>query len=286
MQQINLNLVPSGVPPVVYASQYDVGRIFRINLFDGNDNYTVPDGAVVTLVGTKTDMHSFAYSSEDNDPKVKVDGSAITVTTTEQMCAMPGNTLCEISVRKSTTLIIGSLNFILHVEKAIVPEDGFLNASDLNAFEEMSSKVQLSYEYFKDFKDFKESIDHLDSLRQHVDEKVDSLRQYVDEKVDYMDDEIAKLNASLVHISKMTLIKDNWTGTEAPYSYDLGTEYKEKIVELILDAQSMTEDDMAIAGECNIVGGEGSVMYALNEKPTVDIPVVIGYTSFIRKETS
>lgn len=269
MQQINLNLVPSGVPPVVYASQYDIGRIFRIKLFDGNDTYTVPDGAVVTLVGTKTDMHSFAYSSEDNDPKVKVDGSAITVTTTEQMCAMPGNALCEISVRKSTTLIIGSLNFILHVEKAIVPEDGFLNASDLNAFEEMSSKVQLSYEYFK------ESIDHVDSLRQHV-----------DEKVDYMDDEIAKLNASLVHISKMTLIKDNWTGTEAPYSYDLGTEYKEKIVELILDAQSMTEDDMAIAGECNIVGGEGSVMYALNEKPTVDIPVVIGYTSFTKKETS
>lgn len=267
MQQINLNLVPSGVPPVVYASQYDVGRTFRINLFDGNDAYTVPDGAVITLIGTKTDMHSFAYSSEDDDPKVKVDGSAITVTTTEQMCAMPGTTLCEISVRKSTTLIIGSLNFILQVEKAIVPEDGFLNASDLNAFEEMSSKVQGSYEYFK------ESRDHVDSQRKHV-----------DERVDYMDDEIAKINASLVHISKITLSKDNWTGEVAPYSYDLGTDYKEKIVELILDTQSMTEDDMAIVSECNIVGGEGSVMYALNEKPTIDIPVIVGFYEFVKTE--
>lgn len=267
MQQINLNLVPSGVPPVAYASQYDIGRTFRINLFDGNDTYTVPDGAVVTLVGTKTDMHSFAYSSEDNDPKVKVDGSAITVTTTEQMCAMPGNALCEISVRKSTTLIIGSLNFILHVEKAIAPEDGLMSASDLNAFEEMSVKVQGSYEYFK------ESRDHIDSQTAHV-----------DERVDHMDYEIARINTSLVHISKTTILAADWTGNTAPFSYDLGTNYKEKIVELILDTQSMTEDDMAIVGECNIVGGEGSVMYALNEKPTIDIPVIVGFYEFVKTE--
>lgn len=253
MQQINLNLVPSGVPPVVYASQYDVGRIFRIKLFDGNDTYTVPNGAVVTLVGTKTDMHSFAYSSEDNDPKVKVDGPAITVTTTEQMCAMPGNTLCEISVRKSTTLIIGSLNFILHVEKAVVPDDANSSASDLSTYESMVSQVQGA---------------HQDALE---------IRELLQK--------MARLNKSLSQTDKATLKADKWQGIEAPYSYKLG-DFDDVIVNMILDAETITEDQIVAAQDACIIGGIGSTIYAYEEKPTVDIPVVIGYTSFTRKETS
>ena len=253
MQQINLNLVPSGVPPVVYASQYDVGRIFRINLFDGNDTYTVPDGAVVTLVGTKTDMHSFAYPSEDDDPKVKVDGSSITVTTTEQMCAMPGNALCEISVRKSTTLIIGSLNFILHVEKAVVPDDANSSASDLSAYESMVSQVQEAYQ---------------DALE---------IRELLQK--------MAQFNESLSQTHKVTLKADKWQGIEAPYSYKLG-DFDDVIVNMILDAETITEDQIVAAQDACIIGGIGSTIYAYKEKPTVDIPVVIGYTSFTRKETS
>ena len=253
MQQINLNLVPSGVPPVVYASQYDVGRIFRINLFDGNDTYTVPDGAVVTLVGTKTDMHSFAYSSEDDNPKVKVDGSEITVITTEQMCAMPGNALCEISVRKSTTLIIGSLNFILHVEKAVVPEDANSSASDLSTYESMVSQVQEA---------------HQDALE---------IRELLQK--------MAQFNESLSQTHKVTLKADKWQGIKAPYSYKLG-DFDDVIVNMILDAETITEDQIVAAQDACIIGGIGSTIYAYKKKPTVDIPVVIGYTSFTRKETS
>ena len=253
MQQINLNLVPSGVPPVVYASQYDIGRTFRINLFDGNDTYTVPDGAVVTLVGTKTDMHSFAYSSEDDNPKVKVDGSEITVTTTEQMCAMPGNALCEISVRKSTTLIIGSLNFILHVEKAVVPEDANSSASDLSAYESMVSQVQEA---------------HQDALE---------IRELLQK--------MAQFNESLSQTHKVTLKADKWQGIKAPYSYKLG-DFDDVIVNMILDAETITEDQIVAAQDACIIGGIGSTIYAYEKKPTVDIPVVIGYTSFTRKETS
>lgn len=253
MQQINLDLVPSGVPPVVYASQYDVGRIFRINLFDGNDAYIVPDGAVVTLVGTKTDMHSFAYSSEDDDPKVKVDGSSITVTTTEQMCAMPDNALCEISVRKSTTLIIGSLNFILHVEKAVVPDDANSSASDLSAYESIVSHIQEA---------------HQDVL-----------------EINKFLDEMAQFNESLSQTHKVTLKADKWQGIEAPYSYKLG-DFDDVIVNMIFDAETITEDQIVAAQDACIIGGIGSTIYAYKKKPTVDIPVVIGYTSFIRKETS
>lgn len=270
MQQINLNLVPSGVPPVVYASQYDIGRTFRINLFDGNDAYTVPDGAVITLIGTKTDMHSFAYSSEDDDPKVKVDGSSITVTTTEQMCAMPGVALCEISVRKSTTLIIGSLNFILQVEKAIVPEDGFLNASDLNAFEEMSSKVQGSYEYFKETKE------HVDQVKSDVADMQADVHAYVD-----------AFTESVNHIVSVTLEASKWIGDNPPYKYDLSaiTNFSNVIATVSMDPNVYTEDQMRAALDANIKGAEhDSYLYAMDTKPTIDIPVIIGWQEYKKKE--
>ena len=61
MQTINLNLVPGKVRPVVHASQYDVGRTFRCNLFDGSLAYTLDAAAEVSIEGQKPDSCIFIY---------------------------------------------------------------------------------------------------------------------------------------------------------------------------------------------------------------------------------
>lgn len=253
MQQINLNLVPSGVPPVVYASQYDVGRTFRINLYDGNDSYTVPDGAVITLIGTKTDMHSFAYSSEDDDPKVKVDGSSITVTTTEQMCAMPGTTLCEISVRKSTTLVIGSLNFILQVEKAIVPEDGSMSASDLNLFQE--------------------AIDRTRESEKAAANSAKEAKEYRDQAQIISDN----FNKGALYSSDIIVPAADWQGTEPPYTYEIPGLTDENTVLLDWATPQTTEEEREIIKDAELAGSKNNMIYAYGSKPYRDVPIRLVY---------
>lgn len=124
MEVIKLNLIPTGALPVVHASQYDDGRTFRADLYDGAEVYHLdgtetiscelkkPDGNIVTLAVTNT--------SE----------SFIEIQTTEQACAVAGESLAEVKIEKGADKI-GSLNFILSVERSPI-EGGISSASEIN----------------------------------------------------------------------------------------------------------------------------------------------------------
>lgn len=107
MEEITLNLIPGGATQVVHASQFDKGRQFKLLTYDGDmpfnpSTYTAefeaikPDGNIVQAAVTK-------------------DSTSVTVTTTEQMCAVEGDTICEIRFSKDGN-VIGTANFILRVE--------------------------------------------------------------------------------------------------------------------------------------------------------------------------
>lgn len=111
MEVINLNLIPQGVTPVVHASQFDDGRVFGANLFEGISLYTLtgtetlecdvkkPDGTIVTV----------------NIPNTS--GSYIEITMTEQMTACHGVSVGEVRITDAGDNI-GSLNFMLAVEES------------------------------------------------------------------------------------------------------------------------------------------------------------------------
>lgn len=258
MQKVKLNLIPQGVPPVVYASQYDVGRQFEFEIYEGEVEYEIPSGAVVTFQGTKPDNHSFAYSTADEEPVISVSGSVVQVTSTEQMTAIPHKSMCEIIIRNGK-VILGTLNVLLDVEKGAIPEDANASASDLSAYESMASQVQGAHQ------DFKETREHVDKVSSHVDERYEQVNAIV-----------KYFNGSLLHVNKVMLEANKWTGESAPYSYVLG-EFDEDIVNIIPDTDSITEDQLYAAREAWIIGGAGSTLYAYGDKPTVDIPVTIGY---------
>lgn len=129
MEQINVNLIPSGLPPVCHASQYDKGRVIKCNLFEGNTPYSIANGDNITLNARKPD----GTIIEGLSPlAIQTGVSYVYITTTEQLCACVGDTLCELRIENSAD--IGTLNFILRVE-ADVLADGIPSQSvikDLN----------------------------------------------------------------------------------------------------------------------------------------------------------
>lgn len=263
MQKVKLNLIPQGVPPVVYASQYDVGRQFEFEIYEGDVEYEIPSNATVTFQGVKQDCHVFAYSSADSNPNVTFSGSVVTVTTTEQMTAVPKKVLCEIVIRQSG-ILIGTLNTFIEVERAAVPDDAEASASDLSGFENMASQVQGAHQELIDTREY-----------------IGKVRDEVINAKNYIERNINALNGSLSTIIRTTLVASNWTGSSAPYKYSLG-DYDKKIVNVIYDTDVITEQQLEAARNAGIYGSPGSMLLAYNEKPSVNIPVVIGLVEFIK----
>ena len=115
MEIINLNLIPTGSRPVVHASQYDNGRQFRANLFEGSAVYTLTGAETLTFSVRKPDGHivTEAVTNTSSD--------YVIVETTTQMCACAGDSFAELNIENGDDHI-GTLNLILTVEQS--PEEG------------------------------------------------------------------------------------------------------------------------------------------------------------------
>lgn len=128
MQNIGLNLIPSGISPIIYASEYDVGRLFSIDVYDGDELYTIPTDADVELHALKPDGKAIDY-------KCTFSGSTISISTTEQLTAIDGKVDCKIWIMEGSNRL-GTLKFILYVDSDAIPDDANLSASDLKAIAE------------------------------------------------------------------------------------------------------------------------------------------------------
>ena len=132
-QIIRLNMIPGGVMPVVYASQYDnQTNALIFELYNGDLPFSVPSGAAVLLNGTKPPVNGqvtgFSYSASS------VIGNRVVCNVTQQMTAVHGNVLCELRVRTATQ-IIGSINFVLKVERSALNDDTVLSETDIPLIE-------------------------------------------------------------------------------------------------------------------------------------------------------
>ena len=109
MEQINLDLIPGKVKPVCHTSQYDIGRIIRLNLY--------MDGLLYTLTGTETisimlRKSNFVVIIEE---VTNTSSSYVEIETTENTCDVSGDYECELRV-EDNEINIGSANFKMVVE--------------------------------------------------------------------------------------------------------------------------------------------------------------------------
>lgn len=229
-QNINLNLVPGAVMPVIHCSQYDVGRTFTATLFDGAVTYTPPAGAVIFITGIKGDDHIFEYTTTTDPEVIAYTGSVVTIMTPQQMTAAAGPCICELRIVDPNGLNIGTLNFVLMCEQDAT-ENGILSDSDIAAIQEYTNIV------------------------------VQAAASVLDQRV---------------RIATETLEAVNWTGDNAPFSYDLGSAYDDCAV-IIAPAYTATDSQLEEWRTAEIYGSESTTIYARNSKPTVDLPCLVIY---------
>ena len=108
---IKLNLIPSGEMPTYHCSQFDNGRLILIDLFNGEDEYSLPEGYTAELHTRKMDNNIVTLAT------TSVSSNHLTFTSTEQLTACAGNNLSEVSIKDASDYVVGTLNFWLYVEK-------------------------------------------------------------------------------------------------------------------------------------------------------------------------
>lgn len=141
-QSINLNLIPKGIADVVNVSQYDVGRQIQFTLYDGANKYTIDPTATVQIGGRKGDNHIFIY--DQTDGYVSFSGSTVTITTSQQMTAYPGDVLCQLRIIKDGNTL-ASLNFKMLVQER--PDaDGDISDTEIPALIALAEEQELDAE--------------------------------------------------------------------------------------------------------------------------------------------
>lgn len=113
MEEIFLNLIPTGAHPICHASQHDVGRQIKVNLFDGNIAYALQEGDRLVLDIKKPDADIVSA-----ELSVTVGETFAYIVTIEEMCDIVGKDTCELRL-KNGTKDIGSLNFYIEIEEAV-----------------------------------------------------------------------------------------------------------------------------------------------------------------------
>lgn len=132
-QALNVNITPGLPIPVFYLSQYDVGRVLQVKLKDGVGDYTIPTEATVTVQGTKPSGFGFQEACT-------FDGSIVTIVTTATMTEEAGRFPVEVHVEdQANGLVIGSANFLFHVEKS--PHLENVTDGDAETAETMSNRI-------------------------------------------------------------------------------------------------------------------------------------------------
>ena len=110
MERIKLNLIPSGVAPVVHASQYDDGREFAIDLFEGDSVYVLDGTETLTVNVRKPDGHLVTEAVTNTSD------SYVVISTTEQMTAVHGTNYAKLQIVKGG-VTIATLEFLMNVSR-------------------------------------------------------------------------------------------------------------------------------------------------------------------------
>ena len=125
-QNIKLNLVPGGVPPVLNVSQYDSAYDVHFTIYNGAQLFEIPDDVSIQFQETKRDGNGFTVGAT----KSAQTGQCY-IWMQEQMSAVPGDQICELVLTNTTEDQIGTANFIMRVEPAALSKNTVISESEI-----------------------------------------------------------------------------------------------------------------------------------------------------------
>jgi len=110
MQIVNINLVPSGVNPIVYASQHDNGRVVRFHLMNNSSEWILDPSDTVRADITRPDGTEISIPMTNNATPY----SDLTISYDD--LDQEGVYVGEVVITDQYDNVTGSLNFILKAE--------------------------------------------------------------------------------------------------------------------------------------------------------------------------
>lgn len=137
IEQFRLNLIPNGIPPVIHVSQYDVGRTLQFIIYNGSSQHVFTPGESAILLGRKPDGHIFIYD-------LTISNNVLSIDTTEQMLAIPGNVNAEIRIQGADDEDIGTANFIFAVEESPIYKDIIYSDSEIPAIDAAVANIGIA----------------------------------------------------------------------------------------------------------------------------------------------
>ena len=141
-QTVNLNLTPSGVPPIVHLKQYDrESRTITCTVYDGSALFSAPSGASATIRGTKPDNTGFEYVAT-------ISGSTVTFTVQDQMTVLSGDIPSEIRIIFGSQ-VIGTISIVLRVEPSALKSDVTVSKTDLPLIAEAAKNIVDAKKYME-----------------------------------------------------------------------------------------------------------------------------------------
>lgn len=133
-QYINLNMVPSGVMPVLYCSQYDVGRPLGMVVYNGGEAVDLST-YTVTIEGTRTDGTPITAA-------VTTDGNIGGFATTATMTNKADSYQAKMVIADSSGNRVASLAFVMMVTPKTMDENAESIEEDASLYQQYTETVQ------------------------------------------------------------------------------------------------------------------------------------------------
>lgn len=125
LQQIDLDIVPGKIPPIVHVSEYDTGRNIVVNLF--RDGYPFGSNSIESYT-VKVEGSIGKYGFSENAAWADDAEGVVIVHLTEAMTAIHGRVWTKIKLIKSESMQISTCGFWLDVDRAGVNAQDVIQA--------------------------------------------------------------------------------------------------------------------------------------------------------------
>ena len=188
--QIELDVSPGGIAPVIHVSQYDTGsRTLQFNLIATAGDLILPTGTKAEIRGTKPDGNGFSYDA-------LINGKTVTADVTEQMTAAAGKAVCEIVLytgmparedaeASADFTQLCTANFILFVERAALDKDTVRSGSQIKQLINVIDRTDELLAAAETMDDAKESIRQMtENTRSDMNQLAQSIEQNAQELAD------------------------------------------------------------------------------------------------------
>ena len=132
IENITLNLIPTGDTPSIHVAQFDVDRAFTVTLKEGEDDFVSTDYTIELQV-RKVDNNIVTAVP------VQISGNVVTFNTTEQMTACSGTNLAELQLTKGGQTF-ATLHFYVVVQRDVLA-GGLTSQSEIYDLEEQIAAI-------------------------------------------------------------------------------------------------------------------------------------------------